>query len=243
MYTTEEVSPEFSPCRSVQGPWSSRNNTNRTDNAESCKAVPLQNPSPTQPDFNQADEKRGVSFLWDILRKFWLWECAACNFSLICLMSILGVLVYENGHQLDEWHFTIPPNTVIAFIVLLAKRSLVMVLSSILSQLKWLNFENAPNLKQLKNFDRARRGPWSSFLFLWISKGTTILASSTAFLALLALLLDPFVQIALSFPSEFAVDSIYRLCSPEVQLSGFWTCRVLPTEPVRFCSVFFGQSR
>ena len=134
-----------------------------------------------------------------IVTKFWLWEVAACVFSLITLASIVGILIYEDCKQLDQWAWTIPPTAVVSFIATLAKGSIVLVLSQVLSQLKWLYFREAKSLQYLRIFDQASRGPLGSLAVIWTSK--KMLASIAACLMILALLVDPFVQLVFSFPS------------------------------------------
>ena len=137
--------------------------------------------------------------------KSWLWEAIAFIFSLLSLASIVGVLIYEDGKQLDQWGWLIPPTAVVSFIGTLGKASLVQVLSQILSQWKWLHFtEEARPLRHMQIFDQASRGPLGSALVMWKSKG--FLASVAACMMVLTILIDPFVQLVFTFPSRLVVD-------------------------------------
>ena len=77
-----------------------------------------------------------------IVSKFWLWEILAYCFSIACMGAVIGVLVYEDGKQLDHWYFQITPNAVISFIVTLAKSSFLLAITETISQLKWLHFHS-----------------------------------------------------------------------------------------------------
>ena len=138
------------------------------------------------------------------MTKFWIWEIAACIFSLVSLASAVGVLIYEDGKQLDQWAWSIPPTAVVSFIGTLSKTSMVLVLSQVLSQLKWLHFRHAKSLRHIKFFDQASRGPLGAVLVAWSSK--RFLASVAACLMVLTILIDPFVQLVFTFPSAQVED-------------------------------------
>ena len=142
----------------------------------------------------------------EIVTKFWLWEVAACVFSLMSLASIVGVLIYEDGKQLDQWAWSIPPTAVVSFIGTMGKSSLVLVISQLLSQLKWLHFNssNTRSLQHLRIFDGGSRGPLGALSVLYNSK--KLLASIAACLMILTILVDPFVQLVFTFPSRLVED-------------------------------------
>ena len=114
------------------------------------------------------------------------------------------VLLYERDKPLDEWGLVIPPPATISFIGTLAKASLILVLSQVLSQMKWLHFQGVQPLDQLKAFDSASRGPLGSITVLRNSR--KVLTSVAACLMILTILLDPFVQLVFTFPTKLVVD-------------------------------------
>lgn len=140
------------------------------------------------------------------LYRVWLWEIAACVAGLACMASVAGVLVYENGRRLDQWSLHIgqkhlSPTVVVSFIGTLGKSACLFVLAAIISQLKWLHFEERPQrLVDLQLFDDASRGPWGASQLAFVKNRKTLLASCTCVLVLASLLVDPFIQAVFSLP-------------------------------------------
>jgi hypothetical protein len=146
-----------------------------------------------------------VSTEQDFVGRFWLWEIAASIFSIVCLAAIVGVLMYEDGKRLDQWELMLSPNAIISFLATIAKSSLLLVVTEILSQLKWLHFARSPQrLRDFKHFDNASRGPQGALELILSTKAN--LAWIGAIITLVALLVDPFVQLVLDFPSHLAID-------------------------------------
>ena len=138
-----------------------------------------------------------------ILGTFWLWEILACAFSFISIVALIGLLKHEDQRPLNEWTVRITPNAIVSFIAALTKSSFLVVVTEILGQLKWLHFHKSPrNLSDLSLFDQASRGPWGSIKLLLLKNGKTVTASCAAVVVLLALLVDPFVQLVITFPSK-----------------------------------------
>lgn len=67
------------------------------------------------------------------LERVWLWEVSACILGIMSLGAIVGVLVYEDGRPLDNWHLIIAPTAVVSFLGTLAKSSMLLALSEVLS--------------------------------------------------------------------------------------------------------------
>ena len=163
----------------------------------------------------QPNRTPGATVVKDLVRKSWLWEVAACAFSLACLVTIIGVLIFENGNHLSQWSLMIPLNAVVSFLATIAKSSFLLAISSIISQIKWLHFQgSAKQLIDLRRYDEASRGPLGSAYLLWYCRKETLLASLAAFITLVALLVDPFVQLVFSFPSQSIVDPSVQATIP-----------------------------
>ncbi|QYS92594.1 hypothetical protein H0G86_000005 [Trichoderma simmonsii] len=144
----------------------------------------------------------------DVFAKLWLWEIVSCIFSLVCLAAIVIVLKYEDGRQLDQWSLEISPTAVISFLATLAKASFMLAITEILGQLKWLHFSGQPRrLADLSVFDRASRGPWGGFVLVLRQHRHSLLACFAALITIAGLLMDPFVQLVFSFPSQLVVDT------------------------------------
>ena len=144
------------------------------------------------------------------VQKSWLWEILTYCFSLVCMIAVIAVLIFEHGKQLDQWAFPIGPNAMISFIITLAKSSFLLAMTETISQLKWLHYNGKSNrLSDLKLFDEASRGPVGSLRLLFAkNKSNTVLASSAAIVVIAALFVDPFVQLVFHFPSRRALAPI-----------------------------------
>ena len=77
---------------------------------------------------------------YNALRKLWVIELAAALFSIFCLLVIVGLLVRERHKPLDDWHISVSPTAIVSFLATLAKSSFLLVLTEVISQLKWLHF-------------------------------------------------------------------------------------------------------
>ena len=80
---------------------------------------------------------------------------------------------------------------------------MLLVATESIGQAKWLLFrKQSRNLADFKTIDEASRGPWGAFQLLhrfW--DGRTILPSAGAFIVLVSLAVDPFIQQISSYPS------------------------------------------
>lgn len=169
--------------------------------------------------------------LWQDLVDNWKWELAACIFSAACFLAIALVLATQANKPLANWNLAVSPNATISFSATLATSAFLMVLSAILSQLKWIHFTgHAHSLDQLEHFDLAGRGPLGSLMFLAKYHHGTLLPSFASLLVLICLLVGPFVQLVLSFPTltlpdpnvEQASFSTATLYDPDNYISDPW---------------------
>ena len=140
--------------------------------------------------------------------QLWLWEILACVFSFICMCAVIGILTYEDGKPIDQWTFRITPNAIVSFVATLAKSAFLMVIAGVIGQLKWQFFYTRANrLSDFDLFDEASRGPWGSSVLLVKMRQKSVIASGAATITLLALFVDPFVQLVISFPSQPTIIS------------------------------------
>jgi hypothetical protein len=130
----------------------------------------------------------------------WTWEIAGAGLSVICLVLLVVFLKYADGAEYDTWQYRLSPNTIASAIVTVAKASLLLIVSSSLSQLKW----NPPNEKTLlyhfQVLDQASRGPWGSLEVLWRWKLKPGLITAGAFLTVFSVAIDPLAQQLLNYP-------------------------------------------
>lgn len=138
------------------------------------------------------------------VHRFWLWEVAASALSLACMASIIGVLSYEQGRRLDQWGLGkgfLSPTVVVSFLGTLAKSACLLVLAEVISQLKWLHYQDRPQkLSDIQLFDNASRGPWGAFKLASIRNRKTLLASFASALVVVSMLVDPFIQSVFRLP-------------------------------------------
>ncbi|KAI0021115.1 hypothetical protein F4780DRAFT_739178 [Xylariomycetidae sp. FL0641] len=143
------------------------------------------------------------STLGQRLRRLWLWEILACMLSLVSIVAVIVVLLYEDGKPLDQWPWSVGPTAVVAFISTIAKASMLMAVTEVLGQLKWQHFYGQPNrLLDLQRFDDAGRSPYGALQLLARKHVKTTLASLASIIVLVSLLVDPFMQLVFAFPSE-----------------------------------------
>jgi hypothetical protein len=151
---------------------------------------------------------------------------------MICIATIVIVLLYEDGKPLDQWSLMISPNAVISFIAALAKSSCILVLAEVIGQLRWIRFTHQPcelndlqvriwlnitldilcGLKLRQIYDEASRGPWGALKLILRSRNAALLASCASLLTVAALLIDPFSQLVLTFPTR-AISSLDQVAS------------------------------
>ncbi|KAK2769905.1 hypothetical protein CKAH01_14920 [Colletotrichum kahawae] len=134
-------------------------------------------PSPTENNAGAPPNTRRARPRSSFVHRLWLWEIAASALSIACMASIIGVLSYEQGRRLDQWGLgkgSLTPNVVVSFLGTLSKSACLLILTEVISQLKWLHFQH-----------RNRK---------------TILASFASTLVVLSLLVDSFIQAVFSQP-------------------------------------------
>ncbi|KAJ5203343.1 hypothetical protein N7449_005422 [Penicillium cf. viridicatum] len=130
----------------------------------------------------------------------WTWEIAGAGLSLICLVLLVVFLKYADGAEYDTWQYRLSPNTVASAIVTVAKASLLLMVSSSLSQLKWNPSNEKTRLYHFQVLDQASRGPWGSLEVLWRWKLKPGLITAGAFLTVFSVAIDPLAQQLLSYP-------------------------------------------
>jgi hypothetical protein len=91
----------------------------------------------------------------------------------ISIGAIVDILYTYNGKSAPQWKITI--NTTIATFSTIAKATIMIVVASCLSQLKWIWLANGPRrLIDLQEFDDASRGALGSINILGKLKGGSV---------------------------------------------------------------------
>lgn len=109
-------------------------------------------------------------------------------------MAIVVTLYPYNSHPMPQWPYHLSINTLIAIYTTVLKATMLMVTAEGLSQLKWAWFSRYRPLQDLARYEKASRGPWRSLRLLWTLRVRDIVSSLGAFVAVAALVIDPFTQ-------------------------------------------------
>ncbi|KAF3002228.1 hypothetical protein E8E14_004282 [Neopestalotiopsis sp. 37M] len=137
--------------------------------------------------------------------RYWAWEISASILSISCIVSIVGVLIHEQNKPLSQWGFGqryLSPNVVVSFLGTLGKSACLVAVAEIVSQLKWMHYQNSPQkLIDLQLFDDASRGPWGALQLAIRKNMKTFLATCASIIAIACLLIDPFIQSVFNYPS------------------------------------------
>lgn len=111
--------------------------------------------------------RASTTFYERTITDWWWWELLSCLVSISCSAAIVGVLLYYDGKRQPQ--YLIPGVTLNAYIAIfaaIAKAALILPVSEVIGQLKWLWFEEEANLWDFCTFDGASRGPWGALMLL-----------------------------------------------------------------------------
>jgi hypothetical protein len=181
---------QYRPSISGPSPLSSSPQSRAASDAETKN--PSSNIEPL--DFNGAPLQE--TYQW-----WWWWEILASAVSIIS-MGLVVLLVFEvNNKPLRQWKLQIQPTTALAVLTTVAQTSMMVAVTSCLSQLKWQHFTNPRPLSHLQLFDDASRGPWGSLGLLYNLRARSFLAYSLAIATLIGLGIGPTSQQILNFQS------------------------------------------
>ena len=126
----------------------------------------------------------------------WLPEIGCLLVSVAAIIGIIIVLKTVDGRPLSSWTHTLQITTVISFLAILSKSSMVMVASSVIGQHKWNVYADRSKFRILTDFykvDGASNGPLGA-LALLLSSRRPDLATILAVLTIAAIASEPFVQ-------------------------------------------------
>ncbi|KAE8153561.1 hypothetical protein BDV25DRAFT_149089 [Aspergillus avenaceus] len=130
----------------------------------------------------------------------WIYESIAVCFSIACLVAIVCILQIYDGQLSPNLPSDITLNTVISVLATVSKSSLVYAVGECIGQLRWISFRQSRRpLTDVQLYDSASRGPWGSLLIIFRDKCRSLVTVG-AFIVILALAFDPFVQQIISYP-------------------------------------------
>ncbi|KAI1492866.1 hypothetical protein F5X96DRAFT_319561 [Biscogniauxia mediterranea] len=130
---------------------------------------------------------------------WWLFEIAAWVASAIALVAIIITIALTDGKPLPQWPMHITLNSFVSFMSTIMKAALIIPVAEGISQLKWLWFKRAGDLDDIQTFDEASRGSWGSMKLIF-SSTRLHLAKLGAFITIVALGVDPFIQQVIVYP-------------------------------------------
>ncbi|KAI3325276.1 hypothetical protein HD806DRAFT_492495 [Xylariaceae sp. AK1471] len=130
---------------------------------------------------------------------WWWWEIIAAIVSLSSNLLIIVLLIKIDQSPLKFWILPIQPSSLLSVLTTISKTSLLVSITSCISQLKWRHFSLRPRpLSQLQLFDDASRGPWGSLVmmskFIFQRRVLALVATGLAVCNVLALGIDPSAQ-------------------------------------------------
>jgi hypothetical protein len=180
--------------------------------------TPLPNSLPSTPSPTSEVDKRSSNIaqrieegLWryslsgNVIKR-WLLEIISWLVSAICMVTIIGFLIYYGDKKIPNWPGSLTLNAFIAVLSKISGAALILPVSEALGQLKWSWFQgHSKTMWDFEIFDNASRGPWGAFLLLIRTKGRA-LAALGAIITLFSLALDPFFQQVVDFPDRWALQ-------------------------------------
>ncbi|PGH04099.1 hypothetical protein AJ79_07199 [Helicocarpus griseus UAMH5409] len=138
---------------------------------------------------------RGARRGWysGLVLDWWFWEIGACVLSFLAIGATIAVLAAYSGDKVPELPEHISLNAIISVLANVAKASILVAVAASISQLKWLWLQDTRSLYDLQIFDDASRGPLGAIHMAFYLRGRH-LVSLGALIAVLAMVLEPFMQ-------------------------------------------------
>lgn len=130
--------------------------------------------------------------------KAWTVEILSALLAIGSVLSIVSILAHFDGQTQPEWRYTINLNTLVALLSTVARALILVTVSEVLGQAKWLwisQRESRP-VSHLEDFDIASRGWFGSFRLLTILSRNP-LAVSSCLVVILSLAMGSFTQQAI----------------------------------------------
>jgi hypothetical protein len=172
----------------------------RTPKSHSLSRSPSPSPSPLRRPIPKVSTSRS----W-----WWWWEIGAAILSATSVLLIVLILSMVNNEPLESWRLRIQPNSLIAVLTTIGKSSMMVVITSCISQLKWHHFRRPQNLKHLQLMDNASRGPWGAVVMLFGLRLREMALWALGIISIIALGVEPTAQQILAFsPQEISLQNV-----------------------------------
>ena len=144
---------------------------------------------------------RALKYYLKLQPQVWLWELVSTLVALLSTLAIFLILVLNNGQLLGDWPFHFTLNSLLSIFATVLRTAVVVAVSSAIFQLGYVWFTKTRPLDDLEVFNTASRGIAGSLPLIWLQRGRGW-ASLGAFLFILVLLSDTFVQQIVTFPTK-----------------------------------------
>lgn len=169
----------------------------------------------TPPDESLPPKHGGKRGVWSSLDDSWTWELAGLFFSAICFVAVIIICADTKDKPLSHWRSSIAPNAMVSTLTTLSKTGILLVITSCISQIKWLYYERKPRaLELLDRFDDASRGPLGAARFVVSSYTESPIAFLAASITILALAFEPMAQQVFSYDNRVVVDPTAKASIP-----------------------------
>ncbi|KAK8022422.1 hypothetical protein PG993_013189 [Apiospora rasikravindrae] len=179
-----------------------------------------------------AKARRGC---WEAVQDYtWTLELLSLAFAIASTAAICIILGLWDGRLLRDWPLPIQPNSLVSVFSTLAKTALALPVASVISQMKWVWFEEPRSLADLQTFDRASRGPWAALQLVWDTRGGAWITKAACLLSVVALAYEPTAQQVLSFESR---ETPSNNATASLSVATNWTAASLQTEADDFSTV------
>jgi hypothetical protein len=96
----------------------------------------------------------------------WLWEIVAIMTAISLFAAMTALLVVYNGKRPPNWGAYLSLNALLALLSTIFRAMLVVIVSQVISQRKWLWYDCARPLSDLQKFDSGSRGALGAMLLL-----------------------------------------------------------------------------
>lgn len=146
-------------------------------------------------------------------RDKWLWEKTCILFSISCVIAITILSSRLDGTWLSRWNFFLQPSTTFSILITAAQSSMMLVISEVLSQLKWLqvSLPKAQPVADFATFDSASRGPLGSLMIflLWKPRSNALspMVYAASLITVAALAMGPFIQQVITVKTDNMVQT------------------------------------
>ncbi|KAK8128742.1 hypothetical protein PG984_009850 [Apiospora sp. TS-2023a] len=128
----------------------------------------------------------------------WKWELASLGLCIATNVAMFVVLTRYNRQHLLNWGYYINLNTILSILSTVQRATLLTLLTSIISQVKWLWVGNQPRpLQHLHVMDFASRSAWGAISATPLALKTNPRLLATVLMILISLAIGPFVQQAI----------------------------------------------